>query len=386
VAAVEFRDVSKRFGDVVAVDQLSLTVEEGEFLILVGPSGCGKTTALRMVAGLEQISGGEIAIDGRVINDLAPTDRDIAMVFQNYALYPHMSVAQNIAFPLRQQRVKRAEIKTRVDETLRLLDIEELGERKPRELSGGQRQRVAIGRALVRRPRAFLMDEPLSNLDAKLRVQMRAELISLHRRLGITTIYVTHDQTEAMTLGDRVLVLDKGLMQQLDTPQRLYRNPANTFVAGFIGSPAMNLLAGELAGGVLHVGELALAAPAAAGRRTGSVVVGVRPEDFVLDPAAGPSAEGRVEFIEQLGPETLAYFHAGGLERAELPQAGRADTDAQSRELESLLVARVGAEADVAAGSVVRLGVNVSRLRLFDPLTGAALTADEPAALATAGA
>ena len=250
MAAVSFDEVTKQFGSsTVAVDRLTLDVNEGEFLILVGPSGCGKTTALRMVAGLEQVTSGEIAIDGRVVNDVVPTERDIAMVFQNYALYPHMSVFDNIAFPLRQQKVKKAAIRERVAEAARLLNIEELLERKPRELSGGQRQRVAIGRALVRRPKAFLMDEPLSNLDAKLRVQMRAELLSLHQRLGITTIYVTHDQTEAMTLGDRVVVMRHGVVQQVDAPERLYRKPANMFVAGFIGSPAMNFVQGTLANG-----------------------------------------------------------------------------------------------------------------------------------------
>ena len=219
---------------------MTLDVREGEFLIFVGPSGCGKTTALRMVAGLEEVTSGSIEIGGRVVNDLPPTARDVAMVFQNYALYPHMSVAQNIGFPLRQQKIKKDDAKARVADVARLLALDELLERRPRELSGGQRQRVAIGRALVRRPQVFLMDEPLSNLDAKLRVQMRAELISLHKRIGITTIYVTHDQTEAMTLGDRVVVMNRGVVQQVETPERLYRHPTNTFVAGFIGSPAMN--------------------------------------------------------------------------------------------------------------------------------------------------
>ncbi len=371
MAAVEFRDVSKRFGDVVAVDRLSLTVEEGEFLILVGPSGCGKTTALRMVAGLEQVTSGEIAVDGKVVNDLPPTDRDIAMVFQNYALYPHMTVAGNIAFPLRQQGVKRAEARQRVAEAARLLDIEELLERKPRELSGGQRQRVAIGRALVRRPKAFLMDEPLSNLDAKLRVQMRAELIALHQRLGITTIYVTHDQTEAMTLGDRVLVLDKGVAQQLDTPQRLYREPANTFVAGFIGSPSMNLVEGDASGGRLSAGPLTLDRP---GAEAGRVLIGIRPEDFRL--AEGPGTfPARIELTEELGPETLVYFRADGLRLAQTPRAVEAQEEGRSRELASLLVARVTADADVAAGATISLGVNEARVRLFDPVTGGVLAA-----------
>ena len=247
MAGVAFHEVTKRFGsDVVAVDSLTLEVEDGEFVILVGPSGCGKTTALRMTAGLEEVTSGEISIGGKLVNDRPPTDRDIAMVFQNYALYPHMTVFDNLAFPLRQKRVKKKEIDSRVRDAARLLAIEPLLGRRPRELSGGQRQRVAIGRALVRRPQAFLMDEPLSNLDAKLRVQMRAELLSLHRRLGITTIYVTHDQTEAMTLGDRVVVLDRGVVQQVDTPERLYRRPRNTFVASFIGSPSMNFVEATL--------------------------------------------------------------------------------------------------------------------------------------------
>jgi len=246
MASVSFENVYKRFGEVVAVDDFTLTVNDGEFLILVGPSGCGKTTVLRMVAGLEEVTSGEVRIGERLVNELPPTERDVAMVFQNYALYPHMTVRANLAFPLRQKKVKKQAADDRVTEVARLLSIEELLDRKPRALSGGQRQRVAIGRALVREPQAFLMDEPLSNLDAKLRVQMRAELISLHHRLGITTIYVTHDQTEAMTLGDRVVVLNQGVVQQVDTPERLYRQPTNTFVAGFIGSPAMNFIIGHL--------------------------------------------------------------------------------------------------------------------------------------------
>ena len=353
MASVLFDHVTKRFDDgTVAVGDLTLTVNEGEFLILVGPSGCGKTTALRMVAGLEDITDGVVRIGNRVVNDLAPTQRDIAMVFQNYALYPHMSDYDNIAFPLRQQKVKRAELKSRVDETAKLLDIDDLLHRKPRELSGGQRQRVAIGRALVRRPQAFLMDEPLSNLDAKLRVQMRAELLTLHQQLGITTIFVTHDQTEAMTLGDRVVVLDKGVVQQVDAPERLYRRPANTFVAGFIGSPSMNLLQGEVHDGVVHVGPYALPA---AGARSGKVLVGLRPEDFA--PAANGATDGvlpaRVEIVEQLGPEVLVYFHADGLP----------DT----------LVARLDAGFQAARGDLTRLRVEHERMRLFDPETGVAL-------------
>ena len=362
MATVELHGVTKRFGDVTAVDSLDLSVDEGEFLILVGPSGCGKTTALRMIAGLEDVTSGEVRVDGRVVNHLPPTRRDIAMVFQNYALYPHMTVAGNIAFPLQQQRLKRAEIRSRVAEAARILDIDELLERRPRELSGGQRQRVAIGRALVRRPRAFLMDEPLSNLDAKLRVQMRAELLSLHRRLGITTIYVTHDQTEAMTLGDRVLVLERGVAQQLDTPQRLYRAPANAFVASFIGSPSMNLLSATIERSTLRLGPLSVPVTAP----DGPVVAGLRPEDFRLAVNGGSAIDAQVAFTEELGPETLLYFRAAGLARASV-------SDEPSRELEELFVARVEGDFEADAGDPIRLTVPAGRVRLFDPASGTAL-------------
>ncbi len=364
MAAVSFDEVTKQFGSsTVAVDRLTLDVNEGEFLILVGPSGCGKTTALRMVAGLEQVTSGEIAIDGRVVNDVVPTERDIAMVFQNYALYPHMSVFDNIAFPLRQQKVKKAAIRERVAEAARLLNIEELLERKPRELSGGQRQRVAIGRALVRRPKAFLMDEPLSNLDAKLRVQMRAELLSLHQRLGITTIYVTHDQTEAMTLGDRVVVMRHGVVQQVDAPERLYRKPANMFVAGFIGSPAMNFVRGTLANGRVVVGEHSVALPSANGH-SGPVVVGVRPEDVLIGDAAD-TLPAQIEITEQLGPEVLVHVDVPGLTLAaaegdEAPPGGR-------------LVARAPGTFKGARGDRVRVAFNTEHLQLFDPASGQAL-------------
>jgi multiple sugar transport system ATP-binding protein len=363
MAAVSFDEVTKQFGSsTVAVDRLSLDVNEGEFLILVGPSGCGKTTALRMVAGLEQVTSGEIAIDGRVVNDVVPTERDIAMVFQNYALYPHMSVFDNIAFPLRQQKVKKTAIRERVAEAARLLNIEELLERKPRELSGGQRQRVAIGRALVRRPKAFLMDEPLSNLDAKLRVQMRAELLSLHQRLGITTIYVTHDQTEAMTLGDRVVVMRHGVVQQVDAPERLYRKPANMFVAGFIGSPAMNFVQGTVANGRVVIGEHRVPLPA--NGHSGPVVVGVRPEDVLIGGAAD-ALPAQIEITEQLGPEVLVHVDVPGLmlaaaEGEEAPPGGR-------------LVSRVPGTFKGARGDSVRLSFNSEHLQLFDPVSGDAL-------------
>jgi multiple sugar transport system ATP-binding protein len=374
MAAVAFEHVTKRFGnDTVAVDDLTLTANEGEFLILVGPSGCGKTTALRMVAGLEEISGGLIRIGERVVNELAPTQRDIAMVFQNYALYPHMSVYDNIAFPLRQQKIKRGELHARVEDAAKLLGITEFLERKPRELSGGQKQRVAIGRALVRRPQAFLMDEPLSNLDAKLRVQMRAELLSLHQRLGITTIYVTHDQTEAMTLGDRVAVLDKGVVQQVDMPERLYRRPVNTFVAGFIGSPAMNFLHGELRAGVLHVGPHVVPLPAAP-RASGPVLVGLRPEDFAV---ANGSPEGvlpgQVEITEQLGPEVLVHFRVAGVAVADVA-AAVADAESASESLSDTLIARVDAGFQAVRGDAIGLRVRSERLQLFDPASGQSLT------------
>jgi multiple sugar transport system ATP-binding protein len=381
VATLQFEHVSKRFGeDVVALDDLTLDVGEGEFLILVGPSGCGKTTALRMVAGLEEVSDGAIRIGNRVVNDLPPTERDIAMVFQNYALYPHMSVADNIAFPLRQRRVDRKEIKQRVAEVARLLGIEELLERRPRALSGGQRQRVAIGRALVRRPQAFLMDEPLSNLDAKLRVQMRAELIALHKRVGITTVYVTHDQTEAMTLGDRVVVLDKGVVQQVDTPERLYRQPANVFVAGFIGSPPMNLLEGTLAGGRLSLGshslELCDVLRRNLARAEGRVVVGLRPEDFVLDGGGEGALPARVEISERLGPEVLVHLSAEGvrLARAAGPSTAAGDR-AEVVELQDTIVARFDASFAGQTGDRLALRVNRERLQLFDPDSGESLLA-----------
>jgi multiple sugar transport system ATP-binding protein len=363
MAAVSFEEVTKQFGQsTIAVDHLTLNVNEGEFLILVGPSGCGKTTALRMVAGLEQVTSGEIAIDGRVVNDVVPTDRDIAMVFQNYALYPHMSVSDNIAFPLRQQKMKKAAIRERVADAAQLLNIEELLERKPRELSGGQRQRVAIGRALVRRPKAFLMDEPLSNLDAKLRVQMRAELLSLHQRLGITTIYVTHDQTEAMTLGDRVVVMRHGVVQQVDAPERLYRRPANMFVAGFIGSPAMNFVEGTLTNGSLVLGEHTFALPERAGR-TGPVVVGIRPEDVVIGEAGMLPAQ--IEITEQLGPEVLVHVDVPGLRLA-----AAAGDEAR---FDGRVVSRAPGTFKGARGDRICIAFNTQHLRLFDPESGEAL-------------
>ena len=381
MATIAFEHVTKRFDDgTVAVDDLNLSVDEGEFLILVGPSGCGKTTALRMIAGLERVSDGEIRIGDKVVNEVPPGARDIAMVFQNYALYPHMTIRQNISFPLRQAHLPKAEIEERVSSAARLLGIEELLERKPKELSGGQRQRVAMGRALVRRPQAFLMDEPLSNLDAKLRVQMRAELIDLHRRLGVTTIYVTHDQTEAMTLGDRVVVLDKGLVQQIDPPDKLYREPANTFVASFIGSPAMNFFDARLDGGILQLGPWTIDLPdalrSAVGVHSGEVLVGLRPEDFALSngvAGTAPRIPAEVQITEQLGPEQLVHFRADGLPVAH-PEALRRAVEHEDASVQGdTVIARVPPNVAVQPGQMVEIELDRERLQFFDPVSGVSL-------------
>jgi multiple sugar transport system ATP-binding protein len=375
MAEIEFDRVTKEFPDgTVAVDAMELTVADGEFMIFVGPSGCGKTTALRMVAGLEEITSGEIRIGGHVVNDLEPPDRDIAMVFQNYALYPHMSVEQNMSFPLQMQRLKKPEVRQRVREVADLLGIGELLRRKPRELSGGQRQRVAMGRAIIRHPQAFLMDEPLSNLDAKLRVQMRAELVKLHHRLGVTTIYVTHDQTEAMTLGQRVAVLSKGVIQQVDTPQGLYRRPANTFVASFIGSPPMNFIRGRLDDAAVQLGPYRIELPGELRPRVrqgaaGDVLVGLRPEEFedARVDSSGTSIvlPAVIEITEQLGPETYAYFRVEGLDVVEMGD--------RPLDLGGALSARLDPRTSAAPGESLRLAVNPEGLQLFDLETGESL-------------
>jgi len=327
MAGVTLKGLTKRFGEVVAVNDVNLEIRDKEFLVLVGPSGCGKTTCLRMVAGLEEVTEGEIYIGDRLVNNVSPKDRDIAMVFQNYALYPHMTVFENMAFGLKLRKVPRDDIKNRVAQAAQMLGIESYLQRRPKELSGGQRQRVAVGRAIVREPAVFLMDEPLSNLDAKLRVQTRAELIKLHRRLGITTIYVTHDQVEAMTMGDRIVVMLDGLVQQVDTPLNIFNHPVNKFVAGFIGSPPMNFIDAELVSvdGALWVdaGSFKVKlpedrAPAYAEYAGRPVIFGVRPSDIYdkdLSPVVEPSPDNTftvdVEVIEPMGAEAILYLACG---------------------------------------------------------------------------
>ena len=365
MATVTFDRVTKRFGDVVAVNDLSFEVRDAEFLVLVGPSGCGKTTALRMVAGLEEQSSGDIRIGDRVVNDVPPKDRDIAMVFQNYALYPHMSVYDNLAFGLKLRGTAKAEIDRRVTDVGEVLGIGHLLQRKPKELSGGQRQRVAVGRAIVREPAVFLMDEPLSNLDAALRIQTRAELQKLHQRIRRTTVYVTHDQVEAMTMGDRIAVMKDGLLQQLDTPQALHQQPANLFVAGFIGSPAMNFFPAKLTkdGDAMYADAGFFRAPVSASiaRSAGrDVVVGVRPED--IDDLTTRDAEARrnghlpveatVEVVEYLGNEFQLHLRAAG---------------------DVSFVARVSTDTQTQPGAPIRLGFDVRKLHVFDRATEEAL-------------
>ena len=382
MAEISFRGVTKVYGDgTEAVTALSLDIGDGEFVVLVGPSGCGKSTLLRMLAGLEAITAGEIVVDGAVVNQVHPRDRDVAMVFQNYALYPHMTVFGNIAFPLRQARLGTAEIRRRVEEVAETLELTEHLKRRPAALSGGQRQRVAIGRAIVRQPEAFLLDEPLSNLDAKLRVQMRAELAQLHAELGVTTVFVTHDQTEAMTLGERVAVLNEGGLRQVGTPQELYHRPDDLFVAGFIGSPSMNLLKAEVradvgsgrmmldfgAAGAVSVPEAAteLCAGAPQGQ---TVVAGIRPESLLLRDPAAASSQGlpraTVRFTELVEPET--YVHLVG----DFSGVDPGDPDAPPRDT---LVARVRSDRVFAAGDEVALEIGGTGLHLFDIDSGRTL-------------
>ena len=367
MASVELTHVFKRYGSVVAGKDLNLEIQDKEFMVLVGPSGCGKTTALRMIAGLEEISDGQIKINGKIVNDVLPRDRDIAMVFQNYALYPHMTVYDNMAFGLSLRRVSKAEIDRRVADTARLLGLEELLKRKPRELSGGQSQRVALGRAIVREPQVFLMDEPLSNLDAKLRVQTRAEIIKLHRRLGITTIYVTHDQIEAMTMGTRIAVMKNGVLQQCEKPMEIYARPVNMFVAGFIGTPSMNFIEVTLAKGgegyILQVGTYELGTPPVSretlDRYVGKkLILGIRPADLFDRNLKNPfestpqnTVRTAVEVVEPMGDITTVYAVFGA----------------------NQITAAVAAETAASEGNALDLVIDLDRGHLFDPETELAL-------------
>lgn len=385
MAEIVLEHLNKSYPDgQTAVQDLSITIADGEFLILVGPSGCGKTTTLNMIAGLEDISGGELRIGGERVNERAPKDRDIAMVFQSYALYPHMTVRQNIAFPLTLAKMTKPDIAQKVEETAKILDLTELLDRRPAQLSGGQRQRVAMGRAIVRNPKAFLMDEPLSNLDAKLRVQMRGEIARLQKRLGTTTVYVTHDQTEAMTLGDRVVVMHRGIAQQIGTPTELYDHPANLFVAGFIGSPAMNFFPATLTsfGLTMPFGEVTLRPEVqeviAAHPKPESVIVGVRPEHIhdaaLIDGYQRISSlvfEGNVDLVESLGSDKYVYFTTSG---PEVHSAPLDEVAAQSEVHENQFVARVPTESKAVVGENIELAFEAGKLVVFDADSGVNLT------------
>jgi multiple sugar transport system ATP-binding protein len=396
MAEIQLRGVTKRYPDgTEAVKQVDLDIGDGEFMILVGPSGCGKSTALRMIAGLEDISEGDLVIGGETVNDLPPKDRDIAMVFQNYALYPHMTVRENMGFALKLAKTDKAEIDSKVEEAARILDLEQHLDRKPANLSGGQRQRVAMGRAIVRDPKAFLMDEPLSNLDAKLRVQMRTEVSRIQNRLGTTTVYVTHDQTEAMTLGDRVAVMRGGIIQQVDTPANLYDHPENLFVAGFIGSPSMNFVPAQLDGDTIKLpfGDARVSddlrqrlQKAPGGHKAGmEVIAGMRPEHFI-DTAveeAGPDFlrfTAKVDVVESMGSELYVYFEVQheGVQSSELQELA---ADSGMEDLPShgaggqQIVARLEAQSQAKAGGEVELCLDTSKIKLFDPDGGRNLTA-----------
>jgi multiple sugar transport system ATP-binding protein len=392
VAEIGLEALTKVYADgTLAVESLDLAIGDGEFMVFVGPSGCGKTSVLRMVAGLEEVTGGRVTIGNRVVNDLLPKERDIAMIFQNYALYPHMSVFDNMAFGLRQRRLPRDEVDRRVDEAAHTLGLEDTLAKRPRTLSGGQRQRVAMGRAIVREPQAFLMDEPLSNLDAKLRVEMRAEILRLQRSLAVTTIYVTHDQTEAMTMGDRVAVMRKGVLQQVARPQQLYERPANLFVAEFIGSPAMNLVEADLVRSdglvarfgthMLRLGPRVLSErPALGGFAGRRVILGFRPED--LEDAAlterastGTTLSVVPDIREDMGSEVYVHFALGvpQVHRTEVAEARAPDEDARARvaaQSVSPFVARLGRETRAREGEPLQVAVDVDRLYVFDMETG----------------
>jgi len=394
MAEVELDHIWKRYPDgFEAVKDMELDIRDGEFMILVGPSGCGKSTALRMMAGLEDITEGELRIGGERVNDLEPRDRDIAMVFQNYALYPHMTVRENMGFALKLSKTPKEEMNRKVEEAAEILDLNQHLDRKPANLSGGQRQRVAMGRAIVRNPKLFLMDEPLSNLDAKLRVQMRTEVSRIQTRLGTTTVYVTHDQTEAMTLGDRVAVMRAGIVQQVASPKVLYDDPVNLFVAGFIGSPSMNFLPGRIDGETVHLpmGDVPIPAHlrsrlevrrADGGAR--DVIVGIRPEHFEDATVAGEAIKGlrfraKVAVVESMGSELYVYFDLA-TEQAESQQLEELARDAQLEDLPkhgdsaTTVVARLDAASKAAAGGEVDLVLESEEIKLFDPKDGTSLT------------
>ena len=387
MADIKLESVTKRYPDgFEAVKGMDLEIKDGEFMILVGPSGCGKSTALRMIAGLEDITDGALKIGGETVNDKAPKDRDISMVFQNYALYPHMTVRENMEFPLKLRKMDREEIDKRVKQAAEVLDLEPHLDRKPSQLSGGQRQRVAMGRAIVREPQAYLMDEPLSNLDAKLRVQMRTEVSRIQKRMETTTVYVTHDQTEAMTLGDRVAVMRAGELQQVDTPMELYNNPKNLFVAGFIGSPSMNFMPATVEGGKLRLPMMEVDVPEGVGDVSGEVIAGIRPESFEDVDQVDEDARGRgttfkatIDVVESMGSELYAHFDIAS------------DTAVQSKDLEELaqdagaadlpsseagrVTARLSPESKAKEGEELEIWVDVPHIHLFDPADGRALTA-----------
>ena len=380
MAEIVLDHLSKAYaGGVVAVDDVSLEIGDGEFMVLVGPSGCGKSTLLRLIAGLEEATQGTIAIGGADVTTFAPRKRDIAMVFQSYALYPHMSVCQNIAYGLKVRRTPKEEAKRRVEEVAALLGLEKLLDRRPGQLSGGQRQRVAMGRAIVREPKAFLMDEPLSNLDAKLRVGMRASLAQLHARLGVTTIYVTHDQTEAMTLGQRVAVIDEGRVLQCDVPQRLYDRPDNVFVAAFIGTPAMNLVEASIEGDEVVFGGFRLRLDEHR-RPEGSptkVILGIRPEAFEETGGAGTMLEVTPAVVEELGSEAHVFFPVDAPPvTAEILERAAEDEATLLPESKALFAARVGPATQARVGVPIRLAVDPARLHFFDPRSGARLPVD----------
>ena len=390
MAAIEMKNIVKQYGDgFPAVNDVSIDVADGEFMILVGPSGCGKSTLLRMIVGLEDITSGDMLIGGKRVNDLAPRDRNLAMVFQNYALYPHLTVYENIAFPLRLAGASNEEVDKKVRDASKTLELDEHLERKPGNLSGGQRQRVAMGRAIVRDAEAFLFDEPLSNLDAKLRGQMRSEISRLQKKLGITTVYVTHDQTEAMTLGDRVAVLKRGILQQLATPRELYNNPVNLFVAGFIGSPPMNFVPATVEGTSVKLPFGTVTIPEEKAKKAqgkGLLIAGIRPEHFedaaVVDSARGTGSStfrAKVDVVEWLGNEAYAYvpFEAPEEVQAQLLQLER-DLDGEA--LRTQLVISLDGASRIKEGDEAEIFVETDKMHLFDPSTGENLTLDESSA------